>query len=200
MFTSELDKLLVLHVGDLDEGVRRFEALQLKISAAVDKVIQEWAESNGWVSSKGKWEDGEAFVCPPDWVDADGTELAWFALDYGSGDLDDWKSGNDYFWVTRLCAEGAGQLGMRFGQDEFRKTAWKKFLQRNGSKLADTRFIFDDEPSFFLPVKVEKQTLADGAEEENFEAAMAPFVEAFDYIKSIVARFDELRDLMAAET
>jgi hypothetical protein len=43
-------------------------------------------------------------------------------------------------------------------------------------------------------------TLANASEEGNFDAAMAPFVEAFDYIKSIDARFDELRDLMGAET
>ncbi len=195
MFSNELDKLLILNIGDLDEGARRFELLQNKVADAIDALIQQWAAERGWQSTHAWQDKKDAAVAPAEWVTGD-TWVTWFGLWYRSGDTGEWSDGHDYFWMTRLCAEGRGEIGFRFYQDEFPKTAWKKFLQTHATGFADTRFVFDDEPSLFLPVKVSKETLAKGAEEENFLEALRPVREALDYIHSIVDRFEALLTAM----
>ncbi|MBW8319862.1 MAG: hypothetical protein K0M49_16985 [Arenimonas sp.] len=195
MFSNELDKLLILNIGDLDEGARRFELLQNRVAEEIDRLVQEWATRQGWRSTPS-WRDKEdAAVAPHHWVAGDSWQ-AWFGLEYRSGDTGEWSDGNDYFWLTRLCAEGRGGMGFRFYQDEFPKTAWKKFLQAQAMGFSDTRFVFDDEPSLFLPVRVDKDTLAKGAEEENFKEALRPLNDALDHIASTVDRFEALLTAM----
>ncbi len=195
MFSNELDKLLILNIGDLDEGARRFELLQHRVAGAVDTLIHEWAAEHGWRSTHTWQAEKDAAVAPAHWVTGDAWR-AWFSFWYRSGDTGEWSDGHDYFWMTRLCAEGRGEMGFRFYQDEFPKTAWKKFLQTHASDFADTRFVFDDEPSLFLPLKVNKETLANGAEEESFTEALRPVKEALDYVHSIIERFEALLTVM----
>lgn len=197
MFSNELDKLLILNIGDLDEGARRFELLQKRVAREIEALVQEWAMRQGWRSSQ-TWEDErDVAIAPAHWVTED-TWGAWFGFWYRSGDTGEWSDGHDYFWMTRLCAEGRGEIGFRFYQEEFPKTAWKKFLQAHAAGFADTRFVFDDEPSLFLPVRVDKETLAKGAEEENFTEALRPLSDALDYIQSIIDRFETLLATMRA--
>ena len=198
MFSNELDKLLILNIGDLDEGARRFELLQNRVAEKIDALIEEWATRQGWRSTPNWKDNDDAAVAPHHWMSGDHWQ-AWFGLDCRSGDNGEWSDGNDYFWLTKLCAEGRGGMGFRFRQEEFPKTPWKKFIQNRAIGFNDTRFVFDDEPSLFLPVRVDKDVLAKGAEEENFDEALRPLSEALDYIHSIIHRFDELRDDMKKE-
>jgi hypothetical protein len=200
MFSNELDKLLILHLADLDEGAKRLELLQSKIGDELDKLARQWTDEKGWRTEDRNWnEDKDLSVAPAHWLSEEGLWSGWFSLWYGHGDSGECSAEHDYFWLTRLCAAGRGQLGFRFYQEEFGKTPWKKFLQRQASAFANTRFILDDEPSLFLPVKVDIESLSRGAEEEDFKEALTPIVEALDYIHSIIHRFDELRDDMKKE-
>jgi hypothetical protein len=194
MFSAELDKLLVQHIADLDEGARRLELLQSKIAEIIDDLCGTWISSAGWIRGDETWlDDVDTSLAPPHWVDTDRNWLARFHLDYATGDDGDWSKGNDYFWLTRLCREGRGQMGFRFAQGEFGKTQWKKFLQKKDDRFAGTRFILDDQPSLFLPVKVDRDVLAKGAEEDDFTEALKPIVDALDYIRELAPRFDEMR-------
>ncbi|MBB6182385.1 hypothetical protein [Pseudorhizobium flavum] len=195
MFSNELDKLLILNIGDLDEGARRFELLQIRVADEIDKLVQDWATRQGWRSAHSWREEEDAAVAPHHWMSGDSWQ-AWFGLEYRSGDTGEWSDGNDYFWLTKLCAEGRGGMGFRFCQDQFPKTAWKKFIQTRAIGFNDTRFVFDDEPSLFLPIRVDKETLAKGAEEEKFEEALRPLNDALDYIHSIIDRFESLLTTM----
>lgn len=195
MFSNELDKLLILNIADLDEGARRFELLQNRVADDIDRLVQDWATRQGWRCTHAWRDDDDAGVAPHHWVTGDHWQ-AWFGLEYRSGDTGEWSDGHDYFWLTELCAEGRGGMGFRFCQKEFHVTAWKKFLQAQAISFSDTRFVVDDEPSLFLPVRVDKATLAKGAEEENFKEALRPLNEALDYIASIVDRFEALLTAM----
>ncbi len=195
MFSNELHKLLILNIADLDEGARRFELLQNRIAGKIDALIEDWATPKGWHSTANWQDNDDAAVAPQHWVTGDKWN-AWFGLEYRSGDTGQWRDGNDYFRLTKLCAEGRGGMGFRFLQNEFPKTPWKKFIQSRAIGFNDTRFVFDDEPSLFLPVRVDKDVLAKGAEEENFDEALRPLREALDYIHSIIDRFEALLTTM----
>lgn len=200
MFSNELDKLLILHLADLDEGAKRLRLLENRIGDDLDKLVRDWANDKGWHFGDGTWNhDKDASVAPLHWRTDEGHWHAWFSLSYQYGDDGEWSEEHDYFWLTRLSEAGRGQMGFRFSQTEFGKTQWKRFLQRNASAFADSLFILDDEPSLFLPVKVNIEMLAEGTEKPSFEDALAPIKEALNYIHSIIHRFDELRDDMKKE-
>ena len=199
MFPNELDRMLIEHLGDIDDGARRLEILQDKIAAAIDDLVQEWATAKGWKTGDETWrDDWDASVALPHWFTEEEKWLAWFTLGFAAGDDGEWSEEKDYFWLTRLCREGRGQMGFRFFQGNFGKTPWKKFLKENADRMADTRFILDDEPSFFLPLKVDKSLLAKGAEEEDFSEALQPITEALDYIYEVSQRFEDMRLEMQA--
>jgi hypothetical protein len=197
MFPNELDRLLIEHLADLDDGARRLELLQDRVADAIDHVVADWTDDKNWLQGDETWRDSrDASVAQPNWRNEDGSWLAWFQLDFGVGDDGEWSEEKDYFWMTRLCREGRGQMGFRFAQGEFGKTQWKKYLQKNADRFAGTRFILDDEPSLFLPVKVDRDVLAKCAEEDDFSEALKPIVEALDHIRQLAPRFDEIRQEM----
>jgi len=199
MLSNELDRMLIEHLGDLDDGASRMERLQEEIAKAIDDLIEEWATAKGWVTGEETWtHDLEAAVALPHWFTDEKKWLAWFELGFAAGDDGEWGHEKDYFWLTRLCQEGRGQIGFRFFLDEFGWAKWKKFLVANAHRLSDTRFILDDEPSLFLPVKVDKSLLAKGADAEEFSEALEPITEALNYIYEISERFEELRKNMSA--
>ncbi|SCX31388.1 hypothetical protein DSM25558_5201 [Agrobacterium sp. DSM 25558] len=192
MFSNELEKMLILHIADLDEGVRRMKLLQLRLAGVIDEIFEGWAAENGWLSEHSWHEDGACTLLPPEWQDGDGSSLGFFALEYGAGD-DEIGIEHDHFWITRLCAEGRGSVGLRFFQNKFGKTTWKKLLVNETSMFAGTRFIIDDEPSIYLPIQIDKEVLANAAEEESFETALTPvFSNAFNHMLGLRNRFDEL--------
>ncbi len=203
MFSNELEKLLIEHLADLDEGVRRLEMLQSNVAEAIDQGVADWTSQTAWVKGEGTWKDAwDASVGPPHWLDADGKWLAWFELSFGAGDDGSWSDEKDFFWLTRLCREGRGHMGFRFVQREFGRTQWKRSLQKNRDRFVHTRFVLDDEPSLFLPIKVDKHSLAEAAEEGDFSKALAPITEALDHIREVLPLFEqtlkELRELPAS--
>ncbi len=198
--TEQLDRMLIEHLADLDDGVRRFEFLQLRIATAIDELIDEWLIGKEWRRDENTWKDDLALsVGRTDWRNEEKDWLAWFDFDYGAGDDGEWSEQKDYFWLTRLCGVGRGQMGFRFAQEEFGKTPWKRYLNENRDRLAVPSFIYEQERSFFLPVKVDKDLLAKGAEEEDFSEALQPIKEALDHIYEVSPRFEQMRQDMLAK-
>lgn len=200
MFANELNKLLIEHLGDLDDGARRLEMLQQEVAEEIDDIFDKWVTEKGWIKGDETWKDDrDASVARPPWFTEEKGWIAWFQLDFASGDDGNPGAEKDHFWLTRLCREGRGQMGFRFVENEFGKTQWKRFLKANANRLADTRFILDDEPSLFLPFKIEKDALANGAEHEDFSEALQPLTEALDHLYDMSTRFEELRQEMLAQ-
>lgn len=197
MFTNELDKLIIEHIADLDEGAKRLQLISSKVGDAIDSVVQDWAAAHGWIAGDGGWnDDNDTWVCLPSWRTDEDTWLAYFGLDFAGADDGEWSEEKDYFWLTRLCAEGRGSMGFRFFQSEFGKTPWKKFLSQRADLFEGTRFVMDDLPSVFLPVKVDRQALSAAVENENIAEALEPIVEALDLLAAELAKFEKLRQQM----
>lgn len=197
MDSAELDRLLIEHLGDLDDGAKRLEMLQNTVAEAVDDLVEEWTKTKGWLKGDETWQTHkDVSVALRHWLTEKDEWLAWFQFDFGEGDDGEWSEEKDYFWLTRLCGVGRGQMGFRFVQKEFGKVPWKRFLNENRDRLAIPRFIHDDLPSFFLPVRIDKDVLAKGAENGDFSEALQPITEALDYIYEVSPRFEQMRQDM----
>lgn len=192
MISNELEELLVKHVGDLDDGAKRLTAVSMRVGEAMDELTADWALEQQWEKGDGSWnDDADLSVAPPEWKNGDAW-LSWFGLDYGSGDDGEFSATNDYFWLTRLCREGEGQIGFRFNQDIVPKVPWKKFLKAKGNQFAAAGFILDDEPSLFLPIRVDVTTLAAAVREEKIEDGLQALRDSLDTLRRSRPQFDAL--------
>jgi hypothetical protein len=202
MDNSSLDRLLIENIADLDAGVKQLWSIERRLGEALDQLKKDWCDKAGWIAGDGTWMDkddvsfGMAKWAEPEW-------LVWFQLGYAAGLVQVGDYGEESFWITRLCAEGVrqesgAQMGFRFAQGPFGAHRWKKTLRRNQEILAGTRFIFDDEPSFFLPCRVDRLALAEAVEKNDFRDALRPVEAAMDYIKEHAGKFDALLDELRA--
>lgn len=199
MTSTNLERLLIEHLADLDDGVKRLQRLQNFIGSKMQLAVDNWAKTNGWAQADDWNSDEETSVGLPYWFD-DTTWKAWFC--FASDNAHDRANSSgetDEFWLTSLCGAGRGKIGFRFGQDELGWGKWKAFVKQQPDRLAGTRFVFDDLPGFFLPVRIDQATLAQAVEDDDFDAAFAPLKEALDHIKEHVAKFEELLSEAAAQ-
>ncbi|MGO6790984.1 hypothetical protein ACCT17_33685 [Rhizobium ruizarguesonis] len=193
MFSNEIDKLIIQHLDDLDDGARRLTRLQDRVADVIDETFNDWLDAKGWYPDSGEWRQRQdAAIAPRNWISEDNKWLAWFGLGFGSGDDGQPGEEKDYFWLTRLCKAGRGEMGLRFAQAEVGRTAWKKFLRDQAPRFLGTRFLIDEEPSVFLPVRIHKDDLARAVEEEDLKPAFVPLLEAFEYIHENIDRFHSL--------
>lgn len=194
MESNQIDKLLIENIADMDEGAQRLDALSVNIAESMDDIVQDWAEKNEWMATTAWNETDDLSVAPKNWVPSDDEWLAWFGLDTGKGEEgDEWH----YFWLARLCGVGRGEYGFRFFQDEYGRVPWKKFI-RELAPPSNSKFNIDDEPSLFMPIKVDKDALAKAAEDGDFRQALEePLFAALNHIKDNVQFFQSLRDEMA---
>jgi hypothetical protein len=163
MASPELDKLIVEHLGDIDAAVKRLDALEKEIFGEIDAAAASWAEKKGWVG-KFDYIADELWLAPPEWrtlgEEDDEDFQARFQMELGTGDTAEGRPEEDYFYITRLCRLGSGEIGFRFKQKIITKGQWRKRF-KDLTRLAEkTAFVVDTEPSFFLPVRLEGTKLA----------------------------------------
>jgi len=194
MTPTEMDRLLINHIADMEDGAKRLNRLSGEISKAMDELLAKWAESNNWVVS-GIWDEDDYSFAPAEWRRSDDEWLAHFSLALNAAPRGTVYA-DDQFWLASLCGEGSRTYGFRFYQNEFGNSPWRKFIRGRAETLQGTRFIFDDEPSFFLPVRVDKDRLAAAVGDEAIDDGLSPITEALDYVKANWQRFEELRQEM----
>ncbi|HEY1933475.1 MAG TPA: hypothetical protein VGG99_15795 [Acetobacteraceae bacterium] len=194
MAVSELDKLIVEHLADIDAAVKRLEALQAEVFGALDSAATDWARKNGWAGKFDYLESGLWFA-PPEWR-VSGTEedemkfQARFEMEVGAGDSQSYKPEEDYFYLTRLCRAGSGQIGFRFKQELITKGQWKRRFKELTYLAEKTAFVADSVPSFFLPFQVEGAKLAESIQEEAVEMALTHFENTLTQIIEARSEFD----------
>ena len=206
MSSPELDGLIVEHLADLDRTAARISGIETVVFTAMGEKAETWAKKYGWVSDfdypEGGWFGWGAWVAPPDWRTADTLPTAKkfdgnFYLSCGAGDTEDGKDGEDRFFLTRLCRVGAGQIGLRFDRPDFVKPKqWKQAVPRLAELVRHTRFVLDENPSFFLPVTIEAAALAQALRDEDIGAALAPFEVALEALVAAKPAFDQVLQLL----
>lgn len=205
MTSPELDALIVEHLADLDRSAARIEGIQRTVFSAMGRKAEDWAKKHGWANDfrypEGGWDEWENRVAPEDWrvpgsASEDDRFFAWFELAVGAGDTETGKDGEDWFYLTRLCRAGVGQLGLVFRQEGLVKPRqWKQAFhgpERLVDMVSGTRFIADARPSFFLPFASDATSLAAALRDEDPEAALSFFDTALDALLAAKPAFDRV--------
>jgi len=194
MAVPELDKLIVEHLADIDAAAKRLSALDFEIFHALDSVAKDWATKTGWSGNFDYMKTG-LWLAPPEWR-VPGTEKdekkfqARIEMEVGAGDTQNCEPEEDYFYLTRLCRAGSGEIGFRFKQELITKGQWRRRFKELTYLVAKTAFVADSEPSFFLPFQIEGAKLAESIQEEAIEAALTPFENTLAQIVEARSAFD----------
>jgi hypothetical protein len=202
MPSPELDSLIVEHLADLDRAAARIGALEDQVFTTIGDKAQQWAGQKGWKSdfdypTEG-WGAWEAWVAPEEWrtpetLEKDNEFDAWFEFDVGDGDTLGGKESEDWFYLTRLCRVGVGQIGFRFKHSGIIKARqWNQNSACLNEIVAPTKFVPAEERSFFMPISIDPRVLAQTIKDEDLDAALKPFEEALDDVLASRPHFDKL--------
>ena len=194
MTSTELDKLLIDHLADLDDAIMRVGILDAKVTAAIDGIAEEWAAQNGWVGLFN-WKR-EIAVAPPEWRPSEDDWRAWFSLWFGHGDTGKNVGDEDRLWLTRLCRVGRGQVGFRFGEkrtDGTKERLPRKFID----SLRPLGFIIDEGGAYYLPFNESAAVLANAVRDGDIERGLLELRKALDVLVQARPHFDELLSSVA---
>lgn len=209
MSSVEMDALIIRHLADIDAATKRlYYNIQEQVGKAIDDVTESWTKQNEW-EGLFNWDQEHLIVYPRQWTYAEpGSDknhrLAWFELDAGQGDdlVNDDRL--DYFWLTRLCRAGRGELALwwKYEKGKFALTRpkWKQFVRPYIEKVLATGFTYDESRGlFFLPVRVELQSLAQAIETEAIEDALQSIDLALNACLAAKPIFDEILSTAKAQ-
>ena len=197
MSTAELDALIVSNLADLDATVKHLSRIELTVLATMDEIASSWASENSW-NSECNYESSNMWLAPPSWrnFDKEGDLYPRFYASTGAGDTEAFEEDEDYYYLTRLCGCGVGQLGFVFWPRMITPAKFKRMLKDVAPLLKGTGFAFDDDNRVFLPFKLDIVALSAAIKEEAIEDAFGPFRAALGQLKSAQPAFDKIIEMI----
>tara|TARA_R110002020_G_scaffold168220_4_gene356903 strand:- start:26 stop:616 length:591 start_codon:yes stop_codon:yes gene_type:complete len=185
-----LDRLIVENIADIDATSRRAREIGEAIEKEIASRAREWATANDYEASQD--DDENFWLSSPSWKtkgDEDSHDF-WFEWYNRSSGVTD--AVEDEYLITSLCGAGIDSVGFRLEQQPHAKRQWKKFVQSLSGALGGTRFVIDDAPSIWLPVVVDRVALAKAVEDDQYDVALQPLIDALEQIKTHFALLDGL--------
>lgn len=180
MSVTELDTLILRNLRDLDATAQRIVQLDAVVWKEVDRLVETWAKTNGWVGrfdveSKGLW------IAPPRWakLSRDPEEVEFFFIFDRIEDLP-----STYFDLADLCAIGGTHYGFRLGQSRYGQVEWKKIVREEEmlDLLGKLRLKTTSKAVPFSPTRIDPNLLADAIETGDYCEALQPITAALDHL------------------
>jgi hypothetical protein len=118
-----------------------------------------------------------------------GDERGYFAyFSFNGGPDDDLKTDekmtNDFFKLTRLCQARNGKFGFQWRSEHYtegKRALWRNFIRdRVEEVIRETGFDHERDGTFFLPVKLDAESVANAIEQDAIEDALGPFRAALE--------------------
>lgn len=191
---TDLDQSLLRNLADLDLIAARIDSLEGKIFREIYSFCREWCSARGW-DGNFDWDGDNLWFAPPQWQlpsERGSGADAWFQLSAGHGDEEDATKGDDYWWLTRLCRIGSGQLVFRFVQDRRAKREWKGILREAVRQGEFSDWQLDDEPTLCTSCEISAEKLTEALDEDDLGVAVDGLTHKFGLMDKSVKRLDSL--------
>lgn len=190
---DQLNALLVRNIGDIEAAVRH-------TADVVDKRLWEEAADQvgdildeAWFT-KLNVDETEVLFAKLSWLDPEKPDQpnAKIWLD------ERLETESDFTWLAEFLAAGpkSGKVALFFDQNLITKAQWKKHLKERLDvigKLNDNGFIYDgSDGALFLPVVLNRETLAKAFEKDDFTEALTPLSDALRAVVTSAELLDQL--------
>lgn len=182
---TELDALVVRHIGDIEGAMKHaIEQVGPRLWDETADALNETIDTAVWTVAANPGEEEIWFAdrawMAPDSDPSDPEANVWFAVEERLGGGGD----GEHSWLATFLAVGPNGAGMALAlrQDILSASAWKKLLKAN-HEMVDAividRLMYDSAKSlFYVPFRIDGEKLATAFEEEDFQKAFEPLVEA----------------------
>lgn len=190
--TTELDRLIVLSIADLDATATRLDGLGDRLWKEIYELAERWAAEHGWF---GEFSESGIWLAPAEWRQEEVDDaLGWFYLDVGPDDTQAHLPGEPYFWVSRLLGEAGGEFCLWFGQNAAKQRVWKPFAREAATALAEQGFHMSDACNFFFRCSLDKSRVAQALADGDLDEAFEPIRLALERAKDALPLFQTLLD------
>lgn len=189
MDTSELDRLIIEHLADLEATGRRIEAIETRIWQVIGDRAKAFAKGRGWTGGFDA-SDEDIWLAPAVWRQGD--YMARFYFGWGERDTDEGLPGEPWFGLARLTGVNGGRLCLWLGHSGIGARQWKPAAKKAAASMSDRGFSFSDRAQFFLDCTPSQKAVALGLENDDLSAAMKPIEVALERAGAAAASFGTL--------
>lgn len=195
-------QLMLSQLRMFNEAVVLFrQSIEPAVLEGIDACVEFFAEANDWDGEYELVSDDNCWLAPKAWITNPEEEEPEFKARFAIDCIDD----NDDYWTAVFCdvATQGGRAGFSFCIEPSAfggKNAWnacaKKIPQELISKLVALDFQNQNKGSFFLPVILDSQLLANSCSEygefTKDDDSFAPLRAALEKLKQAVPIFDQI--------
>lgn len=186
MDTTELDRLIIENLEDLDAVAHRIDIIENLIWKHLGDTGRRWAVEQGWRSSLP---DEELWVAPRHWQ-ARGRDV-WFELGWGPDDEGSGDQGSLRFDLARLAGVGRGRLCLWL---DWRGPGIGPWKTAAGARLNDFRnagfHLSDGRLVPYMDCTPNPALVAQGLIDGDLSQAYAPVLQALDAAAAAVPTLD----------
>ncbi|MBH0619287.1 hypothetical protein I3A86_24605, partial [Salmonella enterica] len=104
----------------------------------------------------------------------------------------DGEPNGDWYYLTRLCGAGVGQIGFRFSQEILKASKYKRMVKDVARFAQATAFTAEEKGSFYMPIKLDAALLAAAIRDESIDDALGPVRQALDNVTAAKPAFDAI--------
>lgn len=190
--TAQVDALLIRSLPELNEAALRMGDLSSEIGQAIDAEIAAWIARNGWSGAASYFSDDTTWLAPEEWmVSADPDERAYLFFQLEETDSDP----ENEWHLANFTGCGEQRTGFRL----YYNTVTRPVFKRLWRELKDTAGLPLLGSDFFLPIVLDRETLAQAVENDLITDALQPLRDALDRLPQLVSQLEPLRrDIVAA--
>lgn len=176
MDTTQLDRLIISNLEDLDLAARRIEQIETRIWQEIGDLASRWVKKRPtWV---GDFDKEDVWVAPRAWTSGDYT--ARFYLWWGEDDTGGGLPGEPWFHLSRLVGVAGGRLSLWFEQKGVGGKAWKATARATGSAMSERGFQLSDRGNFYTDCTPSSALVADGLDSGDLTEALDPLGQALE--------------------
>lgn len=182
--TSDLDRVIIDNLLDLDDTAKRIEELSDRVWAEICESMESWASKNDW---KGDYDVDDPWLTPADWF-TDEEPDAFFYVDKGPVGT----TAPPTYWLSHCIEVGHGQLCLWFVQKVTGAKQWKALARSYASRFAEKGFSLSDYGNFYTSCSLNAKDVAAALEGQRLETAMTPIEQALDRAASAMVLFNQI--------
>jgi hypothetical protein len=183
--TTELDRLIVNNLAEIEATWDRVEQLDQHLWSEVGEFVANWANEKGWSS---ECDENTIKAYPADWATTDEDNRVNFYLAWGP---DDTEKGVPYSWLARFAGISGARLCLWLEQSVGSRT-WKPIARTAEAQLSPLGFSLSNGGHFYTECTLDAAVLAGSLANQQLASAFTPIGEALGRAKAAAPLFSPL--------